>query len=210
MRFNKWMFKLGLVAAQIVSVPAISSAQEVPSLAELKSEYVRPINIPAPEDNQLTQAKVKLGKVLFFDPRLSKTAAMSCASCHNPSLGWEDGMPTGQGHAGNRLGRHSPSILNLAWAPNLFWDGRAKSLEEQATGPIMASGEMGMNAGLLLERLKQIKGYKPLFSKAFFNGELSVENVGKAIASYERTIISGEAPFDKWIKGNETAISASS
>ncbi len=184
-----------------------SNAQSPSEMETLKESYRRDDKIPQPAENPLTKAKIRLGKKLFFDPRISKNANMSCATCHNPSLGWEDGMSTGLGHQGNRLGRHTPTILNLAWAPSLFWDGRAKGLEQQASGPIMADAEMGMSPQLLLDRLQAISGYKAYFESAFPGEGMTIDTVSKAIATYERTIVSPRAPFDKWIAGKETAIS---
>ncbi len=197
---------LTIICTGVIS--SVTFAEEVNKvdINKLKAEYVRPQSIPAPKDNKLTDAKVDLGHKLYFDPRISKNGVMSCATCHNPGLGWEDGLPTGLGHKGNRLGRHSPTILNLAWAPLLFWDGRASSLEEQAKGPMLADAEMGMSEQLVLSRVQKIKGYQKLFEKAFPGEKIDLKNVAKAIASFERTIVSGEARFDKWIKGDEKAM----
>lgn len=203
--------KSSLAMIAMVIVPSFSMADETtqPDIQKLKAEYVRPAFIPSPESNKITTAKVELGHKLYFDPRLSKNGAMSCATCHNPALGWEDGLSTGLGHKGNKLGRHSPTILNLAWASSLFWDGRAANLEEQAKGPMLADAEMGMTEQLVLDKVKNIKGYQELFAKAFPGEKITLNSVAKAIASFERTIISGEARFDKWIKGDEKALTKS-
>ena len=100
----------------------------------MKAEYRRPTEIPTPADNAYSVDRAKLGKALFFDPRLSGSGALSCASCHNPLLGWADGLPTGIGHKGTVLARHTPGIENLAWGGPYFWDGRAWTLEDQAKG----------------------------------------------------------------------------
>ena len=107
-----------------------------------------------------------------------------------------------------QLGRRSPTILNLAWSPALFWDGRAESLEEQALGPIEAAGEMNMGLDDLVGRLQSITGYRRLFEKAYPGEPISTKTVAKAIATFERGIVSGQAPFDRWIAGDEEAISA--
>lgn len=200
----KYAFALTILAVS----PSFSFAGEINSteLKNMRADYVRPAFIPAPEDNKTTSAKVDLGHKLYFDPRISKNGAMSCATCHNPALGWEDGMPKGLGHSGNRLGRHSPTILNLAWASSLFWDGRAANLEEQAKGPMLADAEMGMTEQLVLERVQGIKGYRKLFNQAFPGEKITLNNVARAIAAFERTIVSGESRFDKWIKGDEKAL----
>jgi cytochrome c peroxidase len=175
----------------------------------MKAQYRRPNVIPAPKNNPVTAAKTELGQMLFFDPRLSGPSTMSCATCHNPSLSWGDGLPTGIGSAGNHLARRSPSILNLAWAEALFWDGRADSLEQQAVGPIQAPGEMNQSMPQLLGSLKSIPGYRQAFEAAFPGEAISDVTIGKAIATFERGVVSAKAPFDRWIDGDENAINES-
>jgi len=176
----------------------------------LKAAYQRPASIPFPEDNPFTEAKAKLGQMLYFDPRLSRSNMQSCASCHNPSFAWGDGLPKGVGDNMHELGRRSPTILNAAWSEALMWDGRFDSLEEQALGPIEAEVEMNMPLDELIEKLSQVEGYSPLFAEAFDgDSQITSEKIAMAIATYERTVISGEAPFDRWIKGQRNAISQS-
>lgn len=176
----------------------------------LKASYKRPTNIPFPEDNPFSAAKAKLGQVLYFDPRLSRSNMQSCASCHNPSFAWGDGLPKGVGDGMHQLGRRSPTILNSAWSEVLMWDGRFETLEEQALGPIEAEVEMNMPIDELIAKLSQIEGYPPLFADAYGGDpDITAEKIAMAIATYERTVISGEAPFDRWIKGDLTAISTS-
>lgn len=176
----------------------------------LKAAYKRPKAIPFPEDNPFTEAKAKLGQTLYFDPRLSRSNMQSCASCHNPSFAWGDGLPKGVGDHMKELGRRSPTILNAAWSEALMWDGRFDTLEEQALGPIEADVEMNMPLDDLIEKLGEIEGYRPLFAEAFDgDDQITAEKIAMAIATYERTVISGEAPFDRWIKGDRDAISAS-
>jgi cytochrome c peroxidase len=179
------------------------------ALKTMMAGYARPSDIPSPEHNPTTAEKVKLGKMLFFDPRLSGSGAISCATCHNPSLGWQDGLPTAVGDKGGILGRHTPTILNAAWMEPLFWDGRANTLEEQALGPIMAQAEMAGSPKKVLETLNNVQFYREEMARVFPHEPLSLETAAKAIAAYERTVVSGEAPFDRWIKGNDTAISDS-
>ena len=113
-------------------------------LEEWKALYRRPTDVPYPEENAHTPERERLGRILFFDPRLSGSRVLSCASCHNPGLAWGDGLPLGIGDGMRPLDRRTPTILNLAWAPALFWDGRAESLEGQALGPIESVREMNM------------------------------------------------------------------
>ena len=194
-----------LCFASIVLIIGIQ-AREI-SLEDIKQEYARPNNIPENPDNPLTDASIELGRKLFFEPRISASGLMSCASCHNPSLNWEDGLPTGVGHGHQKLSRSTPTILNAAWNKANFWDGRAETLEEQALGPIAAPREMNMPLAEMLEVLNTIPGYKKLFEEAYPDEGISEETVAKAIANFERTIVSGEAPFDRWIAGSEDAIS---
>jgi len=177
-------------------------------LAQLMAAYQRPHDVPSPAGNPTTAAKVALGKALFFDPRLSGSGAISCASCHNPSLGWQDSLARGVGNAGSKLGRHTPTILNAAWVEPLFWDGRAATLEDQAKGPLAAPAEMNMPHGDVVRVVRSIPGYAPAFQAAFPREEVTIDTIAKAIAAYERTVVSGEAPFDRWIAGDEGAISA--
>ena len=199
---------LGVVAAAVVG-PSSSVAVNKPvlTLDQMRAQYRRPATVPFPADNPYTSAKVALGKLLYFDTRLSGANVLSCASCHNPAYGWGDGLPKGVGHGMKTLGRRSPSIINAAFGPIFMWDGRAGSLEEQALGPIKTDVEMNLPIDQLMERLKGIPGYTPLFNAAFPNEGIKPETVAKAIATYERTVVSARAPFDSWIDNNERAIS---
>lgn len=192
-------------AQQVASVPR----GEDPQLAKLKAAYKRPQSIPFSADNPYSPQKVALGKLLYFDTRLSGSNLLSCASCHNPGFGWGDGQPLGIGHGMNVLARRTPTVMNGAWGELFFWDGRADSLEEQALGPIQAAGEMNQNLDALVQELSQIEGYRKRFEEAFPGEGITSANIAKAIATYERTIISSRAPFDEWVDGNEAAISDS-
>ena len=190
---------------------AMLAQQAGMDLKDMKEMYKRPADIPFPKDNAYSDAKYDLGKQLFFDPRLSRSKVMSCATCHNPSFSWGDGLAKGVGDKHNPLGRRTPTAMNLAWDTLFFWDGRAASLEEQALGPIASPGEMNMPHETMIADLKQIAPYHDAFAKAF-PGEadpVTKENVAKAIATFERKIVSGKAPFDKWIEGDDKAISES-
>jgi cytochrome c peroxidase len=175
----------------------------------VKVAFRRPATIPEAKDNPSTSERIALGKALFFDPRLSGSNAISCASCHNPAFSWGDGLPKGIGHGSKPVGRRTPTILNTAFAELLFWDGRAGSLEEQALGPISAPGEMNLPADQLAAKLKSISGYARLFAAAYPEEGITAQAVARAIATYERTIISSPAPFDAWVEGREDAISDS-
>jgi cytochrome c peroxidase len=183
-------------------------------IAALKRLYERPKDIPYPADDPYSKAKAVLGKTLFFDPRISASGTQSCATCHNPAFSWSDGMGLAVGSGHKRLGRKSPTILNLAWdqeAESYMWDGRKVSLEDQATGPMFSAAEMGTEPNILLAKLKSIPSYQPLFNAAFpdVQDPITADYISKAIATYERTVISGTAPFDRWLQGDEKAISES-
>lgn len=178
-------------------------------LKELKSSYQKPKEIPFPKNNEYTHEKYELGKKLFFDPRLSGSGFISCASCHNPMFGWEDGLDLGLGHGMKKLKRHTPTLLNLAWGEFFFWDGRAKTLEEQALGPIGSKVEMNMPIKDLEWKLAEIQGYVKEFANVFPDKKITKENIAKAIATFERTIVSEDSTFDKWLKGDANAISES-
>jgi cytochrome c peroxidase len=170
--------------------------------------YLRPAKAPEPAHNVGTPERIALGKTLFFDPRLSGSNWISCASCHNPSLGWSDGLPTGIGHGMQVLKRATPALLNCGFNTTLMWDGRAPNLEEQALGPIAAAAEMNQDLPGLVRKLSTIKGYAPMFEAAYPGEGISDKTIGKAIAAYERTILSGESPFDRWRRGDARAVDA--
>lgn len=173
-----------------------------------KLKFLRPASVPYPADNPLSSPKERLGRALFFDPRLSSSGWIACSTCHNPGLAWGDGLPTGIGHGMKKLGRRTPTILNLAWSDRLFWDGRAESLEQQSLGPIAAAGEMNQDLPSMLKRLREISGYQQMFEEAFPGQGVTEKTVAQAIATFERGIVSASAPFDAWIAGDEKALSA--
>jgi cytochrome c peroxidase len=165
-----------------------------------------PATIEYPEGAPPSQEEILLGKTLFFDSRLSINHRESCASCHNPSLGFSDGMAKGLGAMGSALGRNSPHLYNLAWNMVLFWDGRASSLEEQALAPIQSPGEMNMPLDSLIARLQGVAAYRERFAKVYGKSGVCKENVGRAIAAFERTLISDNSAFDKYMRGNAGAM----
>ena len=174
-----------------------------------RAAYRRPDTIPFPQDNPYTPEKAALGKMLLFDTRLSRDKNLSCASCHNPSFGWQVPFAKAIGAGGKPLGRHAPTTLNQAWSKNLFWDGRAPTLEAQAKGPIEAPLEMDLPLTVAVARLKEVSGYTTTFAKAFPKEGLTQETVLKAISTFERTIVSGDTPFDRWVRGDTKAMSDS-
>lgn len=163
-----------------------------------------------PEDNPLTPEKAELGKLLYFDKRLSLDGTVSCASCHDPKKGWTDQAAVSSGIHGQKGTRNAPTVLNSAYMFFQFWDGRAKNLEEQAKGPIENPLEMGHTHVNCVEGIKKIEGYKPYFKKAFGTEEVTIDKIGQAIASFERTVLSGNSAWDKYTQlKDETALSDS-
>lgn len=162
-------------------------------------------DVPVPEDNPMDEDVIELGKTLFFDPRLSGNDELSCASCHVPALGWSDGKPLFEGFEGVEGPRRTPTIINSAYYDELFWDGRADSLEEQAKGPISSPIEMNMNLDELADKLAAIDGYPEMFEEAF-GEEITLDNIVKAIAAFERTIVIDDTPFDRFLAGDYDAL----
>ncbi len=163
-----------------------------------------------PEDNPLTREKVELGKLLFFDKRLSANNTIACATCHIPALAFTDGQPVSTGIHRQQGGRGAPTAINRAFSSAQFWDGRAATLEAQSVGPFTNPIEHGFaNHGELVAKVKSISGYQSLFERAFGLGEITVEFIGKAIASFQRTLLSGNSAYDQFgAGGNEMALSA--
>ncbi|MBE8727403.1 cytochrome-c peroxidase [Flavobacterium hungaricum] len=159
-----------------------------------------------PEKNPYTEEKAELGKVLFFDPRLSKSGQISCANCHDPELSWGDAKRVSYGEGRQQGIRNSPSLMNIAYSKVFFWDGRAATLEDQASFPIQDTKEMNFHIDLATKRLNKIKGYKPYFKKAFGKEKLTQQEILKAIATFERTLISPKSKFDKFIAGDSTQL----
>jgi cytochrome c peroxidase len=166
-----------------------------------------PSYFPQPEpllsnNDPLTKDGVALGKMLFFDPILSGNNQVSCSTCHQPAKGFADGLAlTSNGISGNTLHRHSPALVNLAWAKGFFWEGGSKNLESQALAPIINADEMGQNVVELIEELNAHSEYPALFKKTFTDGEINGSNIMKALAQFERTLISATTKYDYYRQG---------
>ncbi len=185
------------VAWMSFSIPAFAEDSVYEPLPEMKH----------PADNPWSKGKEELGKMLYFDPRLSGSNWISCATCHNPGLGWGDGLPRAIGHGQKELGRHSPTVINSGYFPVQMWDGRKKNLEEQAVGPIGAAVEMNQDYAELVKELKAIPGYVRLFENVFGKDSITMDNIGRAIATFERSVVSKNSPYDKYWQGDKTAMS---
>jgi cytochrome c peroxidase len=162
--------------------------------------------VPVPDDNPLTLEKIELGKQLYFDKRLSCDDTVSCADCHDPKKGWSNDERFATGVRSQIGGRSAPTIINAAYAQLQFWDGRAHQLEGQALGPIANPIEMDHKLEDCCLKLNKIPGYKQQFQKVF-GTDVTPENIAKAIASFERTVLSGNAPYDKFKAGDTSALS---
>ena len=173
------------------------------------SMAAEPLGLPPvihPKDNVSTPEKVSLGMQLYFDPRLSSDGKVSCASCHDPQKGYSNGEAFASGIEGKKGGRNAPTVINTAYQTFQFWDGRAKSLEEQAFGPIQNPIEMNMPLDDVVKKLNQITGYRDQFQKVF-GTDVTADGIANAIASYERTILCGDSPYDRFKAGDHAALS---
>ena len=164
--------------------------------------------IPIPGDNPATAETIELGRRLYYDTRLSVDGTVACASCHSPDFGFSDGKSVSEGVNGQKGGRNAPTVFNAAYYTTQFWDGRSPSLEDQAAGPVQNPIEMAHTLEEVEEMLSADSSYGALFEKAFGPRPIRYEMVGKSIASFERTIVSGNSPFDRYFySGDETALS---
>lgn len=173
---------------------------------KVRLNFFRPSRIPFPADSPYRHEVATLGKMLFFDPRLSGSQSISCSTCHNPSFGWATPVhPTR--NIGLQARRHAPSIVNAAWVTPLFWDGRATTLEEQAADLIMDHSQMESDFDTMVQRLHKVHQYRDWFEQAFPGEGITKRTIVASLATYQRTIVSGIAPFDLWIEGDSDAIS---
>lgn len=220
---RRWRIAGASSAVLVLVIAACTGgAQKAPASAAPQGEtlvsgdykMVLPLGLQAdaayvPENNPLSQAKIELGRKLYFDGRLSKDGTISCATCHSPDKGFSDGRPTSTGIGGQVGSRNAPTVMNRLFSKEQFWDGRAADLETQALGPVQNPIEMGHTLQGMVSNVQRIKAYAPEFEAAFGSPDITPERVGQAIASYERTVLSGSAPFDRYQAGDKTAMSES-
>jgi cytochrome c peroxidase len=159
-----------------------------------------------PRDNPYTPEKADLGRLLYFDPRLSADGTVSCATCHNPKYAFTDGAAVSTGVRGQKGKRSAPTVINRAYSLAQFWDGRAPTLEEQAKGPMANPIEMGSNHDTIVDNLTKIQGYRVLFAKSFGTGDITIDHIAKAITTFERTVMSGNSPYDRYKAGQKSAM----
>lgn len=190
----------GLVlAAPVFFISAAAPSEPVPVPLGL-------LPIAWPQDNPYTPEKAELGRLLYFDKRLSADGTISCASCHVPQHAFAEPAAVSTGIRGQQGTRNSPTILNRAYSLAQFWDGRASTLEEQVKGPIANPIEMGNTHDACVNNLKNAAGYRALFAKAFGSEEITIDHVAKAVATFERTLLSGNSPYDRFSAGDKKAL----
>jgi cytochrome c peroxidase len=203
MRFSHLLV---LLLGCLICSPA-GYAQSDADRAAARSSY-RAVETPFPADDPYTPAKERLGRMLFFDPLLSGSATLSCASCHNPGLSWSNGLRRGVNTSGKSLALRVPTLLDVAWSPVLGWDGKFRDLESVAFAVITNPDNMNNTEPELLRRLAAIPGYVRAFADAFPGEGITRRTVERALAVFERTIVAGPAPFDRWVQGQDGAIGA--
>jgi len=175
-----------------------------PTQADMK--WLLPKQPDSPADNRPTRDRIELGKMLFYDPRLSSDGNLACAGCHNPMFGWSDGLATAKGSKSKVLGRATPTVVNTGYNSIQMWDGRKSSLEDQAMGPMESMDEMAMDLKALFAWLANTPGYKAAFAKAYPGEAIDHKTVAKALAAFERTVVSKDSPFDRWLRGDKKAM----
>lgn len=196
--------RIGAVVLLLLSIGCSRTSKPVGQTIELKAPLGLP-PVPVPADNPETVETISLGKKLFFETKLSADESLSCASCHNPGIAFGDGRKRSVGVGGKVGVRNAPTLVNAAYNPAQFWDGRAQSLEEQVGEPIKNPIEMNLSHGALVDRLRADAGYRAAFEKAFGPGPVTMSKVEKAVASFERTLVSGNSPFDRYEYGGDKA-----
>jgi cytochrome c peroxidase len=202
MPFDRGVFLAAALAATLGSLMVQAAPPEVPPKP--------PRGLPAviwPAGNPYSAARVELGRYLFFDPRLSANGRVSCATCHPPEHAFAGGDPAPVGVTGKPLRRRAPTVINRAYGLSQFVDGRAATLEAQIAGPIADPNEMGTTPAAAAEAAAKIAGYGPLFERAFGDPRVTFERITQAIAAFERTILSGNSPYDRFLNGDKRALS---
>jgi cytochrome c peroxidase len=193
---------------------AVSTIGEIPGIAlvgreTLRAKYHWPAKIPYPEDDPYSDAKFKLGRMLFFDPILSGSGSRSCATCHNPGLSWADGQPRAVGLTQEPLTLRCPTLLGVAWVPKPGWTGRFRDVESVAMTPITSPQMMNLPESLLIERLSANPGYVAAFNNASHQAQIDRRQIEQALATFERSILPTRSQFDRWLDGDRTAINKS-
>ncbi|SDK79846.1 cytochrome c peroxidase [Franzmannia pantelleriensis] len=202
---TSWVAAIG--ASALLGISLSTSADD--GFADYRERFEPlPHFPPIPADNSLTEEKVDLGNMLFFEPRISASGVISCATCHNPALGWSDRIPRATGHDGQIGERNTPTVLNSGFLESQFWDGREPDLEGQALGPIEADIEMAMQLEHAIERLTEFSLYQEKFAAAYPDDEdpITADNLAHALASFQRTLNTPNSPFDRYLRGDLDAL----
>ncbi len=201
-----------LLAASTALAGAFPAGTAPPPITEAQALGVGPVALaplpapPVPPNNPQMSDKIELGRKLYFDTRLSADNTVSCATCHDPKHGWSDAGPTSTGIKGQRGGRRAPPVSNAAYFPLQFWDGRATSLEDQSMGPIANPVEMGNTHEVMIRTLDDLPDYVADFAAVFGNSPITLDQVAQVISSFERTIVTTDSPFDRFTRGDPTAL----
>jgi cytochrome c peroxidase len=204
-----WNFR-SLLASLVVPLAFVASGldRKPDGLdGKLRQQYVRPTQTPYPDDDPYSASKEALGRMLFYDPHLSGSQTHSCATCHNPELSFGDHLPLAVGDAGRQMKVRSPTLLDVAFLDRYGWSGKFATLEKVSFAPIMAAGNLNLTEPVLIARLSAMPDYVQAFKGAFPDHKIDRDNVSMALATYVRSIHSAVAPFDRWIMGDESAIS---
>lgn len=202
-----WKIGSVIVAALVLLAGSGSASNTPPATRDAALvEYRQPAATPFPDSNRYSAQKADLGRRLFFDPLFSNSGTIACATCHNPSRSWTDGRARAHGESPQDLPFHTPTLLDVAWTPRLGWEGKFRDLESFVFFPITGARNMNLTEEALIARLSAIPSYVSAFADAFPDGAISRRNIELALATYERTIVSVEAPFDRWVRGDEEAI----
>jgi cytochrome c peroxidase len=201
------VFVTFLAAFMLLALPLTVAAEGPQTPAQLRSDYRRPAAIPFPEDNPYSKAKAELGKKLFFDPVMSGSRTIACSTCHQPGLAWGDGRARAIGEDPAGMNVRSPTLIDVAFSDGpLGWDGKFHDIESVAFSPITSRANMNLPEATLMTRLEARRDYVHAFKSAFGTAEINRLRIELALATYERTIVARQAPFDRWIMGNENAI----
>ncbi len=193
------------VCGSLAAALAIANPSGVAPTKEDQA-WLLPKQPASPATNLPTRERIELGKMLFFDPRLSSDGNLSCAGCHSPMFGWSDGLQTAKGIKSKVLGRATPTIVNAGYNTIQMWDGRKSTLEDQAMGPMESMDEMAMDLKALFAWLEKTPAYKAAFAKAYPGEAIDHKTVSKALAAFERTVVSNDSPFDRWLRGERKAM----
>jgi cytochrome c peroxidase len=195
---------LSYIAYLPAHVPAADTGiMPVGNIIQIKAPLGLP-PVPIPQDNPPTEETIALGRRLYYDPQLSVDGTISCATCHAPEFAFSDNEPTSEGVGKKRGTRHSPTVINSAYSTLQFWDGRATSLEQQAMGPMANPVEMGHTLEGVVKTVQADPKYREMFKSAWGTDQVTIDIVAKSIASFERTVLAGSSPFDRFFYGHDS------